>query len=143
VSPRAGRDHSWGELPLERGGTYPRGSAPSSEAGPARGDFQEGCLGGPSGSRRGPCPAWLVTCMVRLSVFRCSCEIYVRVSPLFKGTPRAVPDTTIIVLVFGHLTLSLLDPSSPTSMICDLTLGFRVYAFSPLDPPLCSTTCCG
>ena len=54
-----------------------------------------GRLGGPLGPpRRGPCPAWLVTCMVRLSVFRCGCGIKRGFPRCFKGTPRAVPDSS-------------------------------------------------
>jgi hypothetical protein len=45
--------------------------------------------------RRSPCglcPAWLGTCMVKLNVFWFRCGFQVRFSPMFKGTPRAVPD---------------------------------------------------
>jgi hypothetical protein len=84
------------ERTLERDETRSRGSEPSSGAGPLEGrvaprtgrsPFEEGCAlerggacsrglpGGPSWwavgvPRRRPCPAWLVACMVRLSVFR-------------------------------------------------------------------------
>jgi hypothetical protein len=80
--PRAGRDRSREgpplerggtcsrrELPLERGGARSRRSMPSGEAEPARGVF----LGGPPWWAsevllHGPYPAWLVSCMVRLSL---------------------------------------------------------------------------
>jgi hypothetical protein len=78
--PRAGRT-------LERDETRSRGSEPSSGAGPLEGSvaprtgrsLPEGARAlerrGPSWwavgvPRCGPCPAWLVTCMVRLNVFR-------------------------------------------------------------------------
>jgi hypothetical protein len=58
VAPRTGRSPLEEECALERGGAGSRGrlSGPSWWA--------VGVL------RRGSCPAWLVTCMVRLSVFR-------------------------------------------------------------------------
>jgi hypothetical protein len=91
-----GSEPSSGAGPLE-GGVAPRTgrNPPEAERAPERGGAcSRGLLRGPSRwavgvPRRGPCPAWLVTCMVRLSVF---CGIQVRISPLFKGTPRAVPD---------------------------------------------------
>jgi hypothetical protein len=69
VAPRAGRNLFEKELSLERGGARSRRSMPSGEAEPARGVF----LGGPPWWAsevllRGPCPAGLVSCMVRLSL---------------------------------------------------------------------------
>jgi hypothetical protein len=74
--PRAGRTLERGEtrsrevLPLERGHARPKGAC-SLERGGVR---FEGILMWAASMGRwspcGPCPAWLVTCMVRLNVFR-------------------------------------------------------------------------
>jgi hypothetical protein len=74
--PRAGRTLERGEtrsrevLPLERGDARPKGAC-SLERGGVR--FEGILMWAASMGRRspcGPCPAWLVTCMVRLNVFR-------------------------------------------------------------------------
>jgi hypothetical protein len=57
-------------LPLERGGAPPEGTRVLERGGACSRGFLRGRLDGPLGSlRRGPSPAWLGTCMVRLSVF--------------------------------------------------------------------------
>jgi hypothetical protein len=62
VIPRAGRDRLEGSVAPRTGRSLPEGARALERRGPSW-----WAVGVP---RRGPCPSWLVTCMVRLNVFR-------------------------------------------------------------------------